>query len=288
MTSNNDNILATLVSMLIADHYDEIAIHLVNAELVSCEDGYSIAIPALNWKMWKNDHKKQQIVRQWLRSLLHDMHVPLDPSAKITYVLQLTEKTPAWEDGIRAWIDKSLTRASSPVHDHTVCEQRIAAMLKEIEEYEWQLLTLDAQHATELLNLEAQHEAERLISEAQVEAAQTNYQDTLQELECSQALLRWYETKRARLSQYMRDTALAFAGHRCMMNDEHTENLQIDRLIPGAQGGKYTWENIQVLCQLCNGLKKDHVGEGWDYRTPEFIALCQRELDRVNAQENLF
>jgi len=35
------------------------------------------------------------------------------------------------------------------------------------------------------------------------------------------------------------------------------ENLTIDRIKPGAQGGKYEFENCQTLCEFCNNRKGD-------------------------------
>jgi 5-methylcytosine-specific restriction endonuclease McrA len=299
--SQADNLKTTLITMLMADHQDGLAVDLLHASIEHIrfedgEEGWIIEIPVHSWKHWKNDTKKQDIVRTYFLDLLRDIR-KYHPEVLLDFRLKLEEYTEEWQEGMRSWfadklilniqesmqadpdgnadafdewINKSFQQPQQETQDfsvdHPQCAQRIAALEEQL----------------------ARQEAERLIIEAQAQAARTNYQETLQELECSQALLQWYQSRQERCSEYMRQKALEYAGYTCMMNDEHTENLQIDRVIPHTRGGKYTWDNIQVLCQLCNKVKNTHTGQGWDYRTAAFQDLCQRELAQLNAQENLF
>lgn len=38
---------------------------------------------------------------------------------------------------------------------------------------------------------------------------------------------------------------------------EHTENLQLDHIIPKSKGGEDTVENTRILCRKCNSTKQD-------------------------------
>jgi 5-methylcytosine-specific restriction endonuclease McrA len=69
------------------------------------------------------------------------------------------------------------------------------------------------------------------------------------------------------------------------LDDGLPNSCEIDEVLPRAQGGNRTWDNIQALCRQCNGERGDAAQRGvnvalsWDFRQghPTFIAACERE-----------
>lgn len=65
---------------------------------------------------------------------------------------------------------------------------------------------------------------------------------------------RWYQNKKhAALSAVVRKQLLEAYPACC--NCESTENLSVDHIKPQSEGGTNDWDNLQVLCVLCNSRK---------------------------------
>lgn len=65
---------------------------------------------------------------------------------------------------------------------------------------------------------------------------------------------RWYRRKRVNpLSRVVRRQVLEAYPTCC--NCESTENLSVDHIKPQSEGGTNDWDNLQVLCVLCNSRK---------------------------------
>ena len=83
------------------------------------------------------------------------------------------------------------------------------------------------------------------------------------------------EPPRAELKQYL----YGLQGGYCKGCGEHflSQNLTLDRIIPGAKGGTYHAPNVQLMCSRCNSIKGDRpmeylrmrlaqeYGENWRY-----------------------
>ena len=67
---------------------------------------------------------------------------------------------------------------------------------------------------------------------------------------------RWYQNKKAaRVSPVVRKQLLEAYPECC--NCESTDNLTVDHIKPQSKGGTNDWDNLQVLCVLCNSRKHD-------------------------------
>lgn len=63
--------------------------------------------------------------------------------------------------------------------------------------------------------------------------------------------------ERGRVSNKMRFSIYDRDGHRCIKCKRHTNDLEIDHIIPIAKGGKSEYNNLQTLCKRCNKNKSD-------------------------------
>ena len=64
--------------------------------------------------------------------------------------------------------------------------------------------------------------------------------------------------KRKKISKKLREEILERDGHKCVKCSTHGSphnGLEIDHIIPVIMGGLSTKENLQTLCQKCNGVK---------------------------------
>lgn len=141
--------------------------------------------------------------------------------------------------------------------------------------------------------------AENTVLAAQLLHRTTDLQDAQKDNEAYTARLQWYEKqlrqqqeKRYRCPDNMRNKILAWVGE-CMLCGQQPPEvvLTIDRVIPGAQGGKYTWDNVQCLCFKCNRNEKgEKTGDGWDFRKffPDFEKKCQDMINNQGDQGDLF
>lgn len=73
---------------------------------------------------------------------------------------------------------------------------------------------------------------------------------------------------------FTRGNIYARDGYRCQYcGEEHrTEDLTFDHVVPQAQGGRKTWENIVTACVSCNRQK--------DARTPEEAGMTLKRQPR--------
>jgi 5-methylcytosine-specific restriction endonuclease McrA len=90
-------------------------------------------------------------------------------------------------------------------------------------------------------------------------------------------LLRYAHTRRMRRPQISRALVLIRDGETCQYcggRPGRTE-LTLDHIVPRAQGGLTTWENVVAACRGCNAAKAD--------RTPEQAGMLLRSTPRPLA-----
>jgi 5-methylcytosine-specific restriction endonuclease McrA len=90
-------------------------------------------------------------------------------------------------------------------------------------------------------------------------------------------LLRYAHTRRMRHPQVSRHLVLLRDGERCQYcgcQPVSTE-LTLDHIVPRAQGGPTSWENVITACRPCNARKAD--------RTPEQAGMALRSTPRSLA-----
>lgn len=63
--------------------------------------------------------------------------------------------------------------------------------------------------------------------------------------------------ERGRVSNKMRFSIFEKDNYRCRNCKRHTDDLEIDHIIPIAKGGKSEYNNLQTLCKRCNKNKSD-------------------------------
>jgi 5-methylcytosine-specific restriction endonuclease McrA len=79
---------------------------------------------------------------------------------------------------------------------------------------------------------------------------------------------------------WLRNALLIYADYRCLICDSK-ENLQIDRVYPGQERGRYILMNCGPLCDKCNASKKDSLELKWRDRlfreeNRSFWEKCER------------
>lgn len=65
--------------------------------------------------------------------------------------------------------------------------------------------------------------------------------------------------ERGRVSNKMRFSIYEKDNYRCRNCKRHTDDLEIDHIIPIAKGGKSEYNNLQTLCRRCNRNKSDTI-----------------------------
>jgi 5-methylcytosine-specific restriction endonuclease McrA len=90
-------------------------------------------------------------------------------------------------------------------------------------------------------------------------------------------LLRYAHTRRMRRPQISRALVLIRDGETCQYcgGRPGRAELTLDHIIPRAQGGLTTWENVVAACRGCNAAKAD--------RTPEQAGMLLRSTPRPLA-----
>ncbi len=90
-------------------------------------------------------------------------------------------------------------------------------------------------------------------------------------------LLRYAHTRRMRRPQVSRALVLLRDGETCQYCGRQPGRaaLTLDHIVPRAQGGATTWENIVAACRDCNARKAD--------RTPEQAGMALRATPRALA-----
>lgn len=87
-------------------------------------------------------------------------------------------------------------------------------------------------------------------------------------------LLRYAHTRRLRRPQVSRPLVLLRDGEACQYCgcQPGRASLTIDHIVPRAQGGPTSWENVVAACRGCNAAKAD--------RTPEQAGMALRSTPR--------
>ena len=60
------------------------------------------------------------------------------------------------------------------------------------------------------------------------------------------------KVERGKVSNKMRFAIYKRDGYKCRYCGRHTDDLEIDHIVPISKGGKSTLENLQTLCHRCN------------------------------------
>jgi len=98
-------------------------------------------------------------------------------------------------------------------------------------------------------------------------------------------LLRYARTRRVRRPQVSRALVLTRDGEACQYCGcrPGRAELTLDHIVPRAQGGQTSWENVVAACRPCNAAKADRTPEqaGMPLRsTPRSVVLpLARKLD---------
>ncbi|NTU86086.1 MAG: HNH endonuclease [Chloroflexales bacterium] len=90
-------------------------------------------------------------------------------------------------------------------------------------------------------------------------------------------LLRYAHTRRMRRPQVSRALVLMRDGESCQYCGcrPSRAELTLDHIVPRAQGGQTSWENVVAACRDCNARKAD--------RTPEQACMALRSTPRPLA-----
>ncbi len=90
-------------------------------------------------------------------------------------------------------------------------------------------------------------------------------------------LLRYAHTRRMRRPQVSRTLVLIRDGESCQYcgGRPGRAELTLDHIVPRAQGGQTSWENVVAACRGCNARKAD--------RTPEQAGMALRSTPRPLA-----
>ena len=80
-------------------------------------------------------------------------------------------------------------------------------------------------------------------------------------------------------------------NYRCRKCKRHTDDLEIDHIIPIAKGGKSEYNNLQTLCKRCNMNKSDII-EPVTSKTfnpnLRYCKVCKAPLKIVNGKYGKF
>lgn len=87
-------------------------------------------------------------------------------------------------------------------------------------------------------------------------------------------LLRYVRTRRLRRPQVSRALVITRDGETCQYcgRQPGRAELTLDHVVPRAQGGPTSWENVVAACRACNATKAD--------RTPEQAGMVLRSTPR--------
>ena len=72
--------------------------------------------------------------------------------------------------------------------------------------------------------------------------------------------------ERAKVSNKIRFAIFKRDGYCCQRCHRHTNDLEIDHIIPIAKGGKTEYNNLQTLCKRCNKEKSDKIEVDYSYK----------------------
>lgn len=97
--------------------------------------------------------------------------------------------------------------------------------------------------------------------------------------------------ERGRVSNKMRFSIYEKDNYRCRKCKRHTDDLEIDHIIPIAKGGKSEYNNLQTLCKRCNMNKSDII-EPVTSKTfnpnLRYCKVCNAPLKIVNCKYGKF
>ena len=97
--------------------------------------------------------------------------------------------------------------------------------------------------------------------------------------------------ERGRVSNKMRFSIYEKDNYRCRKCKRHTDDLEIDHIIPIAKGGKSEYNNLQTLCKRCNMNKSDII-EPVTSKTfnpnLRYCKVCKAPLKIVNGKYGKF
>lgn len=97
--------------------------------------------------------------------------------------------------------------------------------------------------------------------------------------------------ERGRVSNKMRFSIFEKDNYRCRNCKRHTDDLEIDHIIPIAKGGKSEYNNLQTLCKRCNKNKSDII-EPVTSKTfnpnLRYCKVCKAPLKIVNGKYGKF
>ena len=97
--------------------------------------------------------------------------------------------------------------------------------------------------------------------------------------------------ERGRVSNKMRFSIYEKDNYRCRNCKRHTDDLEIDHIIPIAKGGKSEYNNLQTLCRRCNKKKSDiiePVTSNTFNSNLRYCKVCKAPLKLINGKYGKF
>lgn len=87
-------------------------------------------------------------------------------------------------------------------------------------------------------------------------------------------------TRQCRNRRGKKDVLLKLFGYKCLKCNKPLtlDRATLDHVTPVSQGGSHNITNFQVLCERCNGSKKD---TSIDYRPLETLTLLIEQKDKI-------